>query len=89
MIFLYLCIFQVQFRLRQVVDAPVNDKDALLKDLEEFAFRGIPEVKGPQYFHKDDKETVLLIKFFCDVFLLSYTFDIFVFTRLEIIRETM
>jgi len=37
-------VFQVQFRLRQIVDAPVKDKDVLLKELEEFAFRGIPDV---------------------------------------------
>ncbi|XP_033342955.1 RUN domain-containing protein 1 [Megalopta genalis] len=35
---------QVQFRLRQIVDAPTNEKEALLKELEEFAFRGIPDV---------------------------------------------
>ncbi|XP_031850172.1 RUN domain-containing protein 1 [Nomia melanderi] len=34
---------QVQFRLRQIVDAPTNQKEALLKELEEFAFRGIPD----------------------------------------------
>lgn len=35
---------QVQFRLRQIVDAPTTEKEALLKELEEFAFRGIPDV---------------------------------------------
>ncbi|XP_017878619.1 RUN domain-containing protein 1 [Ceratina calcarata] len=35
---------QVQFRLRQIVDAPANEKETLLKELEEFAFRGIPDV---------------------------------------------
>lgn len=35
---------QVQFRLRQIVDAPAGQRDCLLKSLEEFAFRGIPEV---------------------------------------------
>lgn len=35
---------QVQFRLRQIVDAPITQRDQLLKNLEEFAFRGIPEV---------------------------------------------
>lgn len=35
---------QVQFRLRQIVDAPSEDKEELLKALEEFAFRGIPDV---------------------------------------------
>ncbi|CAH0562462.1 unnamed protein product [Brassicogethes aeneus] len=35
---------QVQFRLRQVVNASGEDKEELLKSLEEFAFRGIPDV---------------------------------------------
>ncbi|KAK4871646.1 hypothetical protein RN001_015770 [Aquatica leii] len=35
---------QVQFRLRQIVDAPRSDKQNLLKALEEFAFRGIPDI---------------------------------------------
>ncbi|KRT81915.1 hypothetical protein AMK59_4995 [Oryctes borbonicus] len=35
---------QVQFRLRQIVDASPDNKDQLLKSLEEFAFRGIPDV---------------------------------------------
>lgn len=35
---------QVQFRLRQIVDASATDRDGLLQSLEEFAFRGIPEV---------------------------------------------
>lgn len=35
---------QVQFRLRQIVESPVGDRDGLLHSLEEFAFRGIPEV---------------------------------------------
>lgn len=35
---------QVQFRLRQVVNAPLEDKEDLLKSLEEFAFRGIPDI---------------------------------------------
>ncbi|RZC32875.1 hypothetical protein BDFB_009711 [Asbolus verrucosus] len=34
----------VQFRLRQVVNAPLEDKEELLKSLEEFAFRGIPDI---------------------------------------------
>ncbi|KAJ6647189.1 RUN domain-containing protein 1, partial [Pseudolycoriella hygida] len=32
---------QVQFRLRQIVDAAPDDRDKLLQSLEEFAFRGI------------------------------------------------
>lgn len=35
---------QVQFRLRQVVHAPPEAKEKLLKSLEEFAFRGVPEI---------------------------------------------
>ncbi|XP_066248652.1 RUN domain-containing protein 1 isoform X1 [Euwallacea similis] len=35
---------QVQFRLRQVVNSPPECREDLLKSLEEFAFRGIPDV---------------------------------------------
>ncbi|XP_018329625.1 RUN domain-containing protein 1 [Agrilus planipennis] len=35
---------QVQFRLRQIVEAKPEDKEELLKSLEEFAFRGIPDI---------------------------------------------
>ncbi|XP_065165150.1 RUN domain-containing protein 1 isoform X2 [Atheta coriaria] len=35
---------QVQFRLRQIVEANADDKEDLLKNLEEFAFRGIPDI---------------------------------------------
>nr|CAG4636907.1 EOG090X03YR [Ceriodaphnia reticulata] len=34
---------QVQFRLKQIVDAEPETKETLLRDLEEFAFRGIPD----------------------------------------------
>ncbi|KAL1140179.1 hypothetical protein AAG570_000111 [Ranatra chinensis] len=37
---------QVQFRLRQIVEAAPDEKEALLKSLEEFAFRGIPEMEN-------------------------------------------
>jgi hypothetical protein len=37
---------QVQFRLRQIVEAAPHEKESLLKNLEEFAFRGIPEVEN-------------------------------------------
>lgn len=36
----------VQFRLRQVIDAPLEEKESLLKDLEEFAFKGVPEIRN-------------------------------------------
>lgn len=35
---------QVQLRLKQIVAAPINERDKLLQNLDEFAFRGIPEV---------------------------------------------
>lgn len=35
---------QVQFRLRQIVNAPPHHKEDMLKALEEFAFKGIPDV---------------------------------------------
>nr|CAG4646160.1 EOG090X03YR [Macrothrix elegans] len=34
---------QVQFRLKQIVDADPETKETLLRELEEFAFRGIPD----------------------------------------------
>ncbi|XP_045175317.2 RUN domain-containing protein 1-like [Mercenaria mercenaria] len=37
---------QVQFRLKQIVSAENDDKETLLKELEEFAFKGIPDVRG-------------------------------------------
>lgn len=37
---------QVQFRLKQVVHAQREDKEQLLAELEEFAFRGCPHVVG-------------------------------------------
>ena len=36
---------QVQFRLKQIVSAPAEEKDQLLRQLEEFAFRGIPDMR--------------------------------------------
>ncbi|CAG7721402.1 unnamed protein product [Allacma fusca] len=33
---------QVQFRVQQIVEAPQTEKETLLKDLQDFAFRGIP-----------------------------------------------
>ncbi|XP_033104863.1 RUN domain-containing protein 1-like isoform X2 [Anneissia japonica] len=37
---------QVQFRLKQIVHAPIEEKELLLKDLEQFAFEGCPDVRG-------------------------------------------
>lgn len=37
---------QVQLRLKQIVDADSEEKEHLLKELEEFAFRGIPDTRN-------------------------------------------
>ncbi|XP_036004222.1 RUN domain-containing protein 1 isoform X2 [Fundulus heteroclitus] len=37
---------QVQFRLKQIVHAQSDDKERMLAELEEFAFRGCPHVVG-------------------------------------------
>lgn len=36
---------QVQFRLKQIVDASPEEKEILLLQLEEFANRGIPDLR--------------------------------------------
>ena len=40
--------FQVQLRLQQVVNAPSERREDLLKELEHFAFRGIPNMNSPR-----------------------------------------
>ena len=40
--------FQVQLRLQQVVNAPAERREDLLKELEHFAFRGIPNLNSPR-----------------------------------------
>lgn len=35
---------QVQFRLKQIISAPQEHKEDLLRELEEFAFKGIPDL---------------------------------------------
>ncbi|KAL7294372.1 hypothetical protein TKK_0012379 [Trichogramma kaykai] len=42
---------QVQFRLKQICDAPTDEKEELLKELEEFAFRGIPDIQSNLIFN--------------------------------------
>ena len=42
------CEFQVQLRLQQVVNAPSERREDLLKELEHFAFRGIPNLNSPR-----------------------------------------
>ncbi|OQR74749.1 RUN domain-containing protein 1-like [Tropilaelaps mercedesae] len=46
---------QVQFRLKQIIDAPSDNKQTLLKELEEFAFRGVPDLREPT----DDSRDVI------------------------------
>nr|CAG4650872.1 EOG090X03YR [Simocephalus serrulatus] len=41
---------QVQFRLKQIVDADPEAKEVLLRELEEFAFRGIPDFQKSMRF---------------------------------------
>ncbi|KAH8420481.1 hypothetical protein KR009_010806 [Drosophila setifemur] len=38
----------VQLRVRQIVEAPTEERDQLLRDLEDFAFQGIPEAAQPK-----------------------------------------
>ncbi|CAM1306729.1 RUNDC1 (predicted) [Pycnogonum litorale] len=49
---------QVQFRLKQIVDASPEEKEVLLKELEEFAFRGIPDVRDIQCNSDKIEDTV-------------------------------
>ncbi|XP_011866744.1 PREDICTED: RUN domain-containing protein 1 isoform X2 [Vollenhovia emeryi] len=56
---------QVQFRLRQIVDAPASEKETLLKELEEFAFRGIPDV--PNSLLLESRSVTPLSPMSCDV----------------------
>lgn len=39
-------IAHVQFRLRQIINAPLEEKELLLKDLEEFTFKAIPAIQS-------------------------------------------
>ena len=43
-----LIYFQVQLRLQQVVSAPPENRENLLKELEQFAFRGVPNLSSPR-----------------------------------------
>lgn len=44
---------QVQFRLKQIVAAPELDKEHLLKELEEFAFKGCPVNNTVNNYHEN------------------------------------
>ena len=51
---------QVQLRLKQIVDASPERKENLLKELEEFAFRGIPDYRLPELEDFKNSTTNLL-----------------------------
>ncbi|XP_014675154.1 PREDICTED: RUN domain-containing protein 1-like isoform X1 [Priapulus caudatus] len=44
---------QVQFRLKQIISASPEEIERLLKELEEFAFRGCPDTRGIAVIHPD------------------------------------
>nr|CAG4649227.1 EOG090X03YR [Scapholeberis mucronata] len=48
---------QVQFRLKQIVDAEPETKETLLRELEEFAFRGIPDFQKTFKGVDDDQQS--------------------------------
>lgn len=43
----------VQLRVRQIVEAPAEERDQLLRDLEDFAFQGIPDAVQSKESHPD------------------------------------
>ncbi|CAG2100352.1 unnamed protein product [Medioppia subpectinata] len=47
---------QVQLRLKQIVDSNDDQREELLKELEQFANRGIPDIRQPQIDLMGDKE---------------------------------
>lgn len=47
---------QVQLRLKQIVEASSEQKEDLLKELEQFAFRGIPDLREPDFFNEKGSE---------------------------------
>ncbi|XP_017054997.1 RUN domain-containing protein 1 [Drosophila ficusphila] len=47
----------VQLRVRQIVEAPAEERDQLLRDLEDFAFQGIPEAVQPKESHPESDAT--------------------------------
>ena len=51
---------KVQMRLQQIVSAPGESREDLLKDLEQFAFRGIPDMRVQSSRHT--RETVCLVR---------------------------
>merc|ERR1719187_1889545 len=49
---------QVQFKLTQVTQAPADDKETLLKQLEDFAFRGCPDLRSFQAANSAKSRTI-------------------------------
>ena len=56
-------MFQVQFRLKQVVDASADEKEKLLLDLEEFTNRGIPDLREANLHKKSNLSLEVRISF--------------------------
>lgn len=54
--------FKVQLRLQQVVGAPVDKREDLLKELEQFAFRGIPNLASKPKTIQEQEDVPLLNK---------------------------
>ena len=50
---------QVQLRLKQIVDSNEDQREELLKELEQFANRGIPDIRQPQIDLMTDKDGML------------------------------
>uniref|UniRef100_A0A1I8HSG0 RUN domain-containing protein n=1 Tax=Macrostomum lignano TaxID=282301 RepID=A0A1I8HSG0_9PLAT len=67
---------QVQFRLTQVLDAPPEEREAMLRQLEEFSSRGVPDLRSlPSGAQRDPSQQLIsqlrsqldeLEKFACD-----------------------
>lgn len=49
---------KVQFRLKQVVAAPTEEKEGMLQELEEFAFRGCPNLNNPNILMQDHEKII-------------------------------
>ncbi|UYV80234.1 RUNDC1 [Cordylochernes scorpioides] len=49
---------QVQFRLKQIVESPQEEKEKLLKELEEFAFRGIPDIRSIEDLEREPQNII-------------------------------
>ena len=51
---------QVQFRLRQIIQTDPSDRDALLQELEQFAFTGCQDLPSYEDVHESVSLTIVL-----------------------------